>query len=603
MNNSQFKIKSIVSACVASALTMGSVALNADPLADPAQTTNPATIASVTDRIIVKYRDGSSGFITQSEDVDRTQILSLETNTRMQYVRSTGNDARVLKLDKAKSVEEVHAIAEQIAANPEVLYAEPDIIMQPLAVPLDPEYSRQWHYFEPAGGVNLPDAWDVATGTDVVVAVIDTGITGHEDLVDNTLPGYDFISDVDMANDGDGRDDDATDPGNWTQAGSCATGLPIFDRPSNWHGTHVAGTIAAASNNGQGVAGVAWDAKILPVRVLGRCGGYSSDIADAMRWAAGLDVQGVSTNPNPARVLNLSLGGAGACGETYQTAIDEVREAGASVVVSAGNEAQDASLTKPANCDGVIAVAATDRDGGSARYSNFGGTVDVSAPGGELSGPLFGIPTPENGVLSTLNTGTAMPELDTYDYYQGTSMAAPHVAGVAALLYSIDPDLSPDEVEALIIGTARAFPDAEAQCNTQDCGAGILDASAAVNAVANGEIPSFFINAEDIDIPDNDSQGVVSAIDVARSGDAGLIRVSVDIEHTYRGDLLVQLIAPNGERVTLKQARLGDSQANFQERFRIDATGTDAAGRWSLFVADKFVADTGRIDSWSITFE
>jgi serine protease len=244
------------------------------------------------------------------------------------------------------------------------------------------------------------------------------------DLAEQILPGYDFITDSAMANDGDGRDSDPTDPGDWVQAGECGGGEPQQDIPSSWHGTHVAGTIAAKTNNDIGVSGVAWEAKLLPVRVLGKCGGYTSDIADGMRWAAGAAVTGVPDNPNPAKVLNLSLGALGECSQTYGEAIEAVRAQGASVVIAAGNSNQDASQYRPANCPGVITVAATKRDGGRAYYSNFGTTVDVAAPGGQTFDPVSNTPTTTDGVLSTLNAGQTTPGTDDYyGFYQGTSMA------------------------------------------------------------------------------------------------------------------------------------------------------------------------------------
>ncbi|MCX7671772.1 MAG: S8 family serine peptidase, partial [Anaerolineae bacterium] len=238
------------------------------------------------------------------------------------------------------------------------------------------------------------------------------------------------------------------------------------------------GTIGAASNNGTGVAGINWQSLILPVRVLGRCGGAISDIADGMRWAAGLPVPGAPANSHPARVINLSLGGLGTCGTTYQDAIHAIVAAGATVVVAAGNSNADAGLYRPANCDDVITVAATNRNGSRASYSNFGSVVEISAPGGET------MSTSANGVLSTLNTGTQGPVAATYAYYQGTSMAAPHVAGVASLLYSLNPGLTPAQILAILQSTVTHFP-AGSTCNTSDCGAGIVNAGAAVAAVAS----------------------------------------------------------------------------------------------------------------------
>jgi serine protease len=233
----------------------------------------------------------------------------------------------------------------------------------------------------------------------------------------------------------------------------------------------VAGTIAALTNNGIGVAGVAYGAKVVPVRVLGQCGGYTSDIADGIIWASGGTVSGISNIAARAQVINMSLGGGGACDTTTQNAINGARSRGTVVVVAAGNEAQNASNSSPANCSGVIAVAATNKSGGRASYSNYGTIVDVAAPGGDTGA----------AILSTLNAGTKAPGADSYAGYMGTSMATPHVAGVVALMLSKNPNLTPDQVEAALKSSARAFP---ASCS--GCGAGIVDASAAIDAAAGG---------------------------------------------------------------------------------------------------------------------
>ena len=324
-------------------------------------------------------------------------------------------------------------------------------------------------------GIDVLGAWDVTRGAGVDVAVIDTGYRPHADLAANIVGGYDMISDPSVSNDGDGRDPDARDPGDWTTRNECGVGWPGYD--SSWHGTHVAGTIAAVTDNGVGVAGIAPAAKVVPLRVLGTCGGYTSDIADAMVWASGGTVSGVPANPNPARVLNLSLGGSGACDATSQNAISSARSRGTVVVVAAGNESADVSTSSPANCNGVIAVAAYGPTGARAYYSNYGSLVDLAAPGGDESSAT------SDGVLSTLNAGTTTPGADTYAYYQGTSMAAPHVAAVAALMVSANPALSPDQVESLLKSSARPFV---ASCS--GCGAGMLDANAAVHA-AIGQTP------------------------------------------------------------------------------------------------------------------
>ncbi len=291
------------------------------------------------------------------------------------------------------------------------------------------------------------------TGAGVVVGVIDTGYRPHADLAANILPGYDFVSDANNAMDGNGRDPDAQEPG----------GLYC---QSNWHGTHVAGTIAAVTNNGQGVAGIAYGAKILPLRVLGCQGGHESDIADAILWGSGNPVAGIPANPTPARVLNLSLSGTGACGYTYSAAINAARNRGTVVVVAAGNNGKDASQFTPANCPGVVAVAATDNQGKKAVFSNFGANVSLAAPGTDI--------------VSTYNAGTSGPGADLYETLRGTSMAAPHVAAVAALMLQAKPTMTGVAVETVLKSTTKPFP-----YGCASCGSGILDAQAAVTKAIN----------------------------------------------------------------------------------------------------------------------
>ncbi len=325
-------------------------------------------------------------------------------------------------------------------------------------------------------GLNLLPAWSITTGAaTTVVAVIDTGIRNHADLAGRTVPGYDFISDMFVANDGNGRDADPADPGDWTANNACFAGWQAEN--SSWHGTHVAGTIGAASNNSSGVAGVNWQAKVLPVRVLGRCGGSLSDIVDGTRWAAGLPVPGAPANANPADVVNLSLGGSGACGTTYQNAFNELAAAGVVAVVAAGNSNVNVSNARPANCNQVITVAANNKDGDRACYSNYGSLIEITAPGGAQS-----FANDPNGVLSTLNAGANGPGADNLIYYQGTSMAAPHVAGLVSLMLAEQPGLTPAQVLTVLQDTARDFP-AGSNCTPANCGPGIADAFAALSAL------------------------------------------------------------------------------------------------------------------------
>ena len=435
-----------------------------------------ADFIDTTDRLIVKYKDSvaSNKGETRTATLGKDRLAKVDRagqqfGLSVKVLHATATGAHIIKLSKKLPAAEVEALARDLAErDPTVEYAEPDRLLQTMFIPNDPRYSEQWQYFEATGGLRVNLAWDKSTGTGVNVAVIDTGYRPHADLAGQFVGGYDFITDTAIAADGNGRDSDASDPGDSVIAGQCGAGQPA--RSSSWHGTHVAGTIAAVANNGVGVAGVAYNAKIVPVRVLGKCGGYTSDIADAIIWSSGGAVTGVPANANPARVINMSLGGSGACGATTQNAINSARARGTVVIVAAGNSNTDASTATPANCAGVITVAATNRAGGRAFYSNYGAVVDVAAPGGETR--IAG-----NGILSTLNAGATTPGADNYAFYQGTSMAAPHVAGVVALMLSKNGALTPDGVESRLKSSARAFP---ATCTS--CGAGIVDANAAVDA-------------------------------------------------------------------------------------------------------------------------
>lgn len=433
-----------------------------------------------TDRFIIKMRNGSR-LAAQSQGASPDMLDSLSSTARMKlsHHRLMSDGAQVLKLPWRMRTEDIETLARALSARPDVEYAVPDRLVQPLLLPNDTQFGNQWHYQAPnieIGGVNLPGAWDITIGAAAVVAaVIDTGILPHADLAGRSVPGYDFISTTFISNDGDERDNDPTDPGDWASAGECGTSA----RNSTWHGTHVSGTVGAASNNGQGVTGVNWGSRVLPVRVLGKCGGYISDIIDGMRWSAGLPVPGVPTNVNPARVMNLSLGGGGTCDPATQSAVDDVTAAGAVVVVAAGNSNASASNSTPGSCAGVITVAATTRLGSKASYSNYGTDVEIAAPGGGSGSGSGG------GVLSTHNTGNTLPVADEYDYKQGTSMATPHVAGIVALMFSANPALTPAEVLANIQSTARAFPTGTINdCTTLRCGSGIIDAAAAVGQVS-----------------------------------------------------------------------------------------------------------------------
>ncbi|MBO9883623.1 S8 family peptidase [Xanthomonas sp. D-109] len=431
-------------------------------------------------RFIVKTRDAAPVSISSASAAAAAPSAALRATLQSAAAALPAKNGRALGLTSLRRLAvgpevvkasrpldraEAETLMRQIAADPNVEYVEVDQRMTIALTPNDPRLGDQWAFGTTNAGINVRSAWDKATGDGVVVAVIDTGITSHPDLNANVLQGYDFISDADAARDGDGRDSNPADEGDWAAAGECYSGSPASN--SSWHGTHVAGTIAAVTNNGTGVAGTAFKAKILPVRVLGKCGGYTSDIADAITWASGGTVSGVPANQNPAEVINMSLGGSGTCSTTYQNAINGAVGRGTTVVVAAGNSSTNVSSSVPANCNNVIAVAATTSSRAKASYSNYGAGIDISAPG--------------SSILSTLNDGTTTPGNPSYASYNGTSMATPHVAGVVALMQSVAPTaLTPAQVESTIKNTAASF-----SCS-QGCGAGLLDANAAVTAAQSG---------------------------------------------------------------------------------------------------------------------
>jgi len=390
-------------------------------------------------------------------------------------------------------VRSLEALADQVAALPGVVYAHPNYILYPLKTPNDEYYRYQWHY-DPQH-LNLPAAWDIEDGRSrqVVVAVLDTGglyRKRHPDLTPNQLPGYDFISDPSKAQDGDGRDPDPEDEERASEDVGQLLG-------SGYHGAHVAGTIAAVTDNGLGVAGVSWGAKVVHVRVLGLGGGSLADILEGLLWAAGIEVPGVPRNPNPAQVINMSLGGRGRCQDVpvYQEVINAVNAQPQKpvIVVAAGNSQDDASQYAPASCQGVITVGATEFRNFRAYYSNYGSRIDVMAPGGDVTQDLNGDGYPD-GVLSTLWSNQA--GRPAYGFYQGTSMAAPHVAGIVALMKARNPNLGYQEVLTILKNTARPMTDeactgrphprVNVSLRSSDCGAGLVDPVRALQAVGGG---------------------------------------------------------------------------------------------------------------------
>ncbi len=474
--------------CIALATTLAATGLLA-------QAVGPGSVsqtATPVERLIIQYKDDApalnASVVMAQRDV-RVSAAAAVTRSAgqaqapgLRYLKSVSPRLHVARLDRALPVREAQVLMERLRADPAVASVTVDQRVRPHALPTDPYFTNrlladhQWHLQSSStvpGGINAAQAWVGGTGTGVVVAVLDGGYRPHADLAANLLTAsdHDFISDLWIANDGTLRDTDAQDPGDWVVATDPSKPADCPAEDSSWHGTHVSGLIGALANNTEGV-GVAYGAQVLPVRVLGRCGGFLSDIQEGMRWAAGLSVPGVASTSTPAQVLNLSLGVQQACDSVTQSVIDEVRARGVSVVASSGNEGMTA-ITKPANCMGVVAVTAHTRSGGTANYANVGPGVALSAPGGDALFP----------VASTGNSGSTGPVSDTYTLLFGTSMAAPQAAGVLALMASARPDLSLASLEALMRGAARPFAVAS-YCgrNPGFCGSGLLDAGQAVNA-------------------------------------------------------------------------------------------------------------------------
>lgn len=487
-------------------------------------------LATNSARVIVKFK-ASSTLSKQSSPLapSRANVLSKRLGVAMTDGPALADDTQVVTTRGMSSTE----LAQRLARDPDVEYAVPDQRRKRLAAPNDPLYgdgvpgngpaAGQWYLRAPdavvKASLDVETAWSVTTGdASVVVAVLDTGVRfDHPDLAgSNLLAGYDMISDVDAANDGDARDPDASDPGDWvTEAEISLVGGPFHEcapaaQNSSWHGTQVTGLIAALTDNGIGMASVARSVRILPVRVLGKCGGFDSDIIAGMRWAAGLSVPGVPGNPNPAKVINLSLGSEGPCSAPYQQAVNQVNAVGTVVVASAGNSAGHATGT-PANCNGVIAVAALRHVGTKVGFSDLGSEIAISAPGGNCINVTAGSPC-LYPVLTTSNAGITTPGDNIYtDSFRpslGTSFSSPLVAGTVALMFSAQPTLTPQQVRVVLQATARPFPTTggdngdgtpvlqctapqfgvggqpvdqlQCYCTIDTCGAGMLDAGAAV---------------------------------------------------------------------------------------------------------------------------
>lgn len=455
-------------------------------------------------RFVVKYKDGSSARLNATAAARGLNAAVQRAGLDRQMVATSGSAARsavratmlrrlgvpgwsVIKTSRHLTTAEARAFLRELKADPSVATAEIDELYQPMLVPNDPRYVQyQWNFHNAVGGVRAEAAWDVADGQGqgTVVAVIDTGIVqSHLDLKNNVIPGYDMITDPEVSRRPTAdRIPGGWDVGDWREADYCGSGVPAED--SSWHGSHVAGTIAQETNNASGVAGLAHRASVMPIRVLGSCGGYLSDIADGITWASGGTVAGMPANTNVADVINMSLGSTAprSCSSAYQDAINGANSRGTIIVVAAGNDNADAGTYTMGSCSGVIVVGATGITGAKASYSNWGTRVDLSAPGG--GGSVDG--NPNGYIWQITNGGTTVPT--TTWYYTGmigTSMASPHVAAAAAMVQGArvangKAPLTWTEMRDLLKSSSRAFPVAPPAGRA--IGAGILDVKAALDA-------------------------------------------------------------------------------------------------------------------------
>jgi serine protease len=523
-------LTALVFACGAGPLS--AVGGEANPPGRPDLTGTPANEA----RVIVKFRttrmtsalSATTATPTGGAEPRRAKALGQRVGLALTDGTAVSSDTQVVH---GRGVRTDH-LMQVLAADPQVEYVVEDRRRRAhAAVVNDPLFSGgpgtspaagQWYLQAPnaalVSSVNAESAWALTTGrSDIVVAVLDSGVRfQHPDLDGKLLPGYDFVSEAVTSNDGDGRDSNPTDPGDWISADENANSPTLAGcgtKDSAWHGTQVAGLVGASTNNAAGMAGMGRHVRVLPVRVLGKCGGYDADIVAGMRWAGGLPVEGVPNNPTPARVINLSLGEIGSCtvgadpsrpgvAKLYLDTINALRQAGVVVVASAGND--NLAVHMPANCAGVIAVGGLRHAGGKSGFSSLGPEVAIAAPAGNCVNATGECLYP---ILSTSNTGKTGPACPSHTTGTGTtglgtSFSAPLVSGTVALMLSAQPTLTPARVQELLRSTARTFvarpagatlpacstdtsvEQIECHCTTTTCGAGMLDAGAAVRAAA-----------------------------------------------------------------------------------------------------------------------
>ncbi len=582
----------------------------------------PLALSAEPARVIVKYRNAN--FAEQTPAVQRMSDLGLRSGITLRGGRQLDALTHVVTAQGLNS----RQLAEQLMRQPGVAYAVVDGLLRLASVPNDPLYTSvpltatsggpligQWYLKPPTielvSAVNAEAAWDITTGSaGVTVALLDTGVRfDHPDFLrasqgGNLLDGWDFVSnDVQSIDDAPGRDADASDPGDWVTASDLSTipecaGTPISN--STWHGTTTAGVVGAIADNSLGIAGIGRQVRVLPVRVIGKCAVYDSDLIAGARWAAGLNVPGVPDNPTPAQIINISLSGDGNCNTAYRDAFADIAGRGATVVAAAGNNLGHA-VGAPAKCPGVMAVTSVRHAGTKVGYSALGPEVAISAPGGNCSSdPQFGCRYP---IITTSNAGSTTPVVgpeggtysDSFKPSVGTSMSAPLVAGAAALMLSVNPRLTPNDLRVLLQQSARPFPTTGAEtegagacrpavatsadptnqfqqlecyCTTDTCGAGLLDIGAAAQLASTNFLPrisvspnpavageSMALSAENSIIPDERSITryqwlVLDGGGIATTFSAGANTPTALLSATGAGTILIQLTLTDDQNRT-----------------------------------------------------
>jgi serine protease len=518
----------------------------------------PVGIGPEMSRVIVGFRATANNSVVQTfKPRDRAQAVTIvqaktsdadvsslasRVGLPMTKSRQLTPSMHVIYLKQTLYGVDVETALTNLRADSAVQFADIDQRRYPLSLPDDPLFvpttgaSGQWYMQTPSqttgdlAATDAVSAWGITTGnTGTVIADVDTGVRfDHPDLLraglgGRLLPGYDFVGEDEtsagvglgtylIANDGDGWDPDPSDPGDWISSTDQQNSLfPASSCPianSSWHGTRVVGILGAITNNDVGIAGMTWGSWILPVRALGKCSGYDSDIIAGIEWAAGMSVataaNPVPDNPYPANIINLSLGGSGSCISAYQITLTAVTNMGALVVVSAGNAS--GAVGAPANCSasvpGVIAVAGLRNVGTKVGYSSFGPEVGISAPAGNCVNTVGAC---LKSIDTTTNLGTTVPGDNSYtnetNSNLGTSFSAPIVSGIAGLMRAVNGNLTPTQLVTRLESSATPFPTntnalpvcpasvtgtEECSCPPSgECGTGMANALSAVNAALN----------------------------------------------------------------------------------------------------------------------